>query len=509
MYRGRTLIELTNTNTGRVDKIESHNVFRADNIAKILAPTGMYKNDFENVTRYSNYANEPFWKYLLGGIHLYDQAIDEEAEYTPAGVKMMANGVVDLTSNGKPTELGSYNSSESSISKNAITMVWDWTTSQANGTIGSVCLVPYDLGLTGIGNGSKTYDSSTLSKLGGNIYTNRLTLGSTNSLPLNNKLVRISDSGSLTMNTSTGSLPYWTRAYNYRSMDLISDMGNVNTINLSGNTLYDEYHTISYDTTGYNRFYGPWLLEDRFRWILFNSGSNSQPDIIGPGGTLHYMDFLVDSETIEYNSATNTSGATITLNPKYNGHYGTNTWPQFLQFLNKDEMLFVANPQYHSYSSVWPKFSGSLYYMNTDTGDSQLVETRTGESDTSDADWFWYKQVQKAPNSLTVADMNRNIALKQAPGRYVVGGYYRSTTCVYDVLLNELMPINSMMYNGYIGDINERNFIHMSGGYTDSYPYEVPVCDRNLLCTINNISPVTKTSSQTMKVVYTLEREDT
>lgn len=93
--------------------------------------------------------------YLLGGIMCLDTALDEDDEIirVPAGVQMTANGARDVVNTGNPPELGSYNALESGWQNDgSFKMVFDWTTSQGNGTVACVCLSSLYGGYKGIGN---------------------------------------------------------------------------------------------------------------------------------------------------------------------------------------------------------------------------------------------------------------------------------------------------------------------------------------------------------------------
>lgn len=102
----------------------------------------------------SNVRDNPL-NYLLGGIMCLDTALTEDSEIirVPAGVKMTANGARGVVNTGVPTELGSYNELESGWQNDGSwKMVFDWTTSQGNGTVACICLSSLYGGYKGIGN---------------------------------------------------------------------------------------------------------------------------------------------------------------------------------------------------------------------------------------------------------------------------------------------------------------------------------------------------------------------
>lgn len=153
LIHGETDIVLKNVKTGLIERIHSENTFQATVLAKKLRRCG----SINYTSRLSPHQSSTFWQTMVGGILLFKNAIDTSGgavEYMPAGNKMIGNGSYGVVNNGVPTELGSYNSSESSASASAITQVYDYTTSQANGTIGCICLTSSVGGKIGYGNPS-------------------------------------------------------------------------------------------------------------------------------------------------------------------------------------------------------------------------------------------------------------------------------------------------------------------------------------------------------------------
>lgn len=119
--------------------------------------------------------------YLLGGILCLDTALTESDTIVrvPAGVKMTANAAKGVLNSGNPPELGSWNENESGWAQDgSYKMVYDFNTSQGNGTIACVCLTSKLGGHQGIGNASDTwqtnstnfaaYNSTTAITTGGN-----------------------------------------------------------------------------------------------------------------------------------------------------------------------------------------------------------------------------------------------------------------------------------------------------------------------------------------------------
>lgn len=148
--KGHSTIELTDVNTGKVERYEDDNMV-TNAIQLYLNDLGMF-----NISPiHTDAVRQSLIPTLFGGVLAFDTAITENANniICPSGVKMIANGAYDVTSNDSVTEMGSYNSSESGwLSDGKYKMVWDFTTTQANGNINCVCLTSANHGYIGEGN---------------------------------------------------------------------------------------------------------------------------------------------------------------------------------------------------------------------------------------------------------------------------------------------------------------------------------------------------------------------
>ena len=158
--KGKTTFELTDVNTGEVEVIEDSNMI-TNGLQEFLRTYGYFGCDIlsDETIRKSS-----LWVNLLGGLFLFDTALDEDVNNTfmPAGVKMIGNGSKDVANSGAVTELGSYNTSESGLqSDGSVKFVYDFSTQQANGTIACACLTSKVGGYIGMGNDSnRCYNES-------------------------------------------------------------------------------------------------------------------------------------------------------------------------------------------------------------------------------------------------------------------------------------------------------------------------------------------------------------
>lgn len=129
MIHGETDIVLKNVKTGLVERYHSENTFQAWALANYTKEHGMFR------------VNSGFdWTEIVGGIYLFRDQITVGAEYMPAGNEMTGSGAYGSTNAGQCTEFGSFNGADSAATASAIRQVYEYNTSQANGTISCVCL---------------------------------------------------------------------------------------------------------------------------------------------------------------------------------------------------------------------------------------------------------------------------------------------------------------------------------------------------------------------------------
>ena len=156
--KGHAKIELTNTNTGETQVIEEDNFIT--NLIKDSVQNNMYGPDLMKYIR-SKWPNPTdLINNLFGGILIFDKSMGEDPSkyHIHPGVTTVGQGY-NQAYTGKGTTFGSYNESESIVPNKLVAgqtfkKVWDFSTSQANGTIASICLCPTITGILGMGTAS-------------------------------------------------------------------------------------------------------------------------------------------------------------------------------------------------------------------------------------------------------------------------------------------------------------------------------------------------------------------
>lgn len=134
---GHVRVETRSRWTGRVvDSQEKDNLIT--NVCQLMLQTYPWYVAYSTVLNGMANFWTPIYEKLLGGIMLFDNTLTEQASNFafPSSAKLV--GFAGQTANADNAMMGSYNANESVPISNGFTTVWDFLTSQANGTIASL-----------------------------------------------------------------------------------------------------------------------------------------------------------------------------------------------------------------------------------------------------------------------------------------------------------------------------------------------------------------------------------
>lgn len=158
MLKGKMIIEMTDVHTGETEKVVEHNMI-TNALSEIFKPLGLSKDPSILLNSFA-----PYYQKLLGGILLFDKAIEENPNnlYPPADAALIGCASYGTQNNTKGTKRGGYNQTESelNLTDRYMKFVYDFTTSQANGTISCVCLTHANGGYTSYGGADAVLSSS-------------------------------------------------------------------------------------------------------------------------------------------------------------------------------------------------------------------------------------------------------------------------------------------------------------------------------------------------------------
>lgn len=486
--KGRTIFELTDVNTGEVERYEDCNMI-TNGLQEFLDPCGswgIYPFAKENVR------NTAVRNTLTGGIFLFDGTLDEDVTntYANASLKMVGNGALGISNATTVTELGSYNSAESGVQADgSIKYVYDFLTSQANGTIQSVCLTSKVGGYMGYGNESqkRVYDAglrdteyqnniykyANFLKAGGDFYATCMMYA-----VYNEDAVYAVDPNSVQWkgNSSTvlGEL-HWTktgkiRINKYRlgvSSVGLNDYAYVNSLIGSYDVAIPQ-DILNYMSAGSGSYYVNWVApvadaNKREIFIIFSKNT----DNCANGNFFWIMKIDKDMQATAY-KITNNTGYNIyktTMQCNYDKHnYYAIDNDYFWCWLKKND----------SYNLVGIKYADSTQIIETDVYTSSNLEI-----------------------TKTYDNMLEYGAVYSSNGTYINGD-------VFNTVRKKALTVNGFLENNrsYRVLFADRKGLYLCFYGSNSF---LLIKDPRYLATINNLSePVVKTASKTMKITYIL-----
>ena len=485
--KGKTVFELTDVNTGKVERYEDCNMI-TNGLQEFLDPCGSWgiypfaKDSVRNTSVRNT---------LTGGILLFDGTLDEDVTntYANASLKMVGNGALGISNGTSVTELGSYNSTESGVQADgSIKYVYDFLTSQANGTIQSVCLTSKVGGYMGYGNESqkRVYDAGLRdTEYQNNIskYANFLKVGSSFYATCmmyavyNEDAVYAVDPNSIQFKSSgtvLGEL-HWTKTGKIRINKYRLGVSSVGlTDNAYVNSLIGSYDVVipqdilNYMSAGSGSYYVNYVApvadaNKREIFIIFSKNTDSCAN----GNFFWIMKIDKDMQATAYK---------ITNNTGYNISYSA-------MRPNSDYCNIFAID--NDYFWCWLQKNGSYNLVGIKYADStQIIETDVYTS-----------------SNLEITKTYDNMLEYGAV--YVSSGVNRNRD-VFNTVRKKTLTVNGLLEydTRYKVLFADRKGLYLI--YYGSNSFSL-IKDPRYLATINNLSePVVKTASKTMKITYIL-----
>lgn len=468
MLKGKTTFELTDVNTGKVEVTEDSNMI-TNGLQEFLRTYGYFGCD---ILSDATVRTNSLWVNFLGGLFLFDTALDEDVNNTfmPAGVKMIGNGSKDVSNSGAVTELGSYNTTESGLqSDGSIKFVYEFNTAQANGNIACACLTSKVGGYIGMGNDSNRYynDSYVL-----NAY--------------------ISDNNH----------------YCYSGID--------GATNGASYMLYPVYsENAIYFTNPYNIIYSSayssqhWSVTKKIQILKVRAGFTSvgikaRRDLRNIVAT---YDVNIPQDILDY-MGTSTNYIFVSRDCERNVYV----------IFNKSSSNQIRAGAFCWIMKIDKDMNATAYKFTNNVGDALRLENKYI---TFDGDYLWAYSDGRRPyylygikysdsTQIIETGVNRsNIFTIYTIGKNLIGLYSdNDAPKVYDVVNRTHRQANGSLRDSgntvLIPFADKKGFyLQVSLTYTPNYLYVMK--DPRYLATINNLSePVVKTASKTMKVTYTI-----
>lgn len=474
MLKGKTTIELTDVNTGEKKVYEDHNM--VTNFANYLFKNigGLWKKEafYDSNSDYYDQSYYPYRTNMLGGLLLFDNEIDPkggETIFAPTNASMVGCGAYNFTSTNNVR--GSYNPSESYYNSQEKTMkyVYDFATNQANGTIKSVCLTSIQGGFGGyenpnnVKNDSSSYGQSYLCR--NNYYT-------TNFVVSGNVLFAM-DIGKEELYyhniTGTNSIDIITRNTNFYKKKIFSSPHSL-TIK-STETYAIDIDSMAYTAGFYDEKHNTLHVIGHTNYIWNN------------GVTLKVSKIDLTTKTVENYTMINDTGNNIQL------FYSSSSEPK-----SQSSYAFVYDNSFYLRSSSNPY---GLYRKDiTEAMETHII-----------CNWGASNYII---NNLFAC--NGRVFMVSNSSRHS----YEATVDVYNPDTDRL-SIAGM--NGGRSFQDERNYnctVVPCIDMNDIIKYSITTCSsatytnfitlNNYLATINNLeTPITKTNTNTMKIIYTIQ----
>lgn len=483
--KGKTVFELTDVNTGEVERYEDCNMI-TNGLQEFLDPCGswgIYPFAKESVR------NTAVRNTLTGGILLFDGTLDEDVTntYANASLKMVGNGALGISNAGNVLELGSYNSAESGVQADgSIKYVYDFLTSQANGTIQSVCLTSKVGGYMGYGNESqkRVYDAGLRdTDYQYNVYKHFDFLKNNNNYYVtcmmyavyNEDAVYVVDPSCISSYTPVGKL-HWTKTGKIRINKYRLGVSSVGLTDYAYvNSLIESYDVaipqdiLNYMSASGGSYYVNYVApvadaNKREIFIIFSKNTDSCAN----GNFFWIMKIDKDMQVTSYKITNNTGydiyrAAMSTISDSYNYYTIDNDY--FWCWLKKND----------SYNLVGIKYADSTQIIETDVIGDNLVLTKTYD------------------NMLEYGTI------------YVGNNIYRNRD-VFNTVRKKALTVNGRLENDIFYKVlfADRKGLYLYRNNSNSTDFYL-IKDPRYLATINNLSePVVKTASKTMKITYIL-----
>jgi len=461
MLKGTTTIELTDVHTGEKQVVTEHNMI-TNAMTKLFQPTFGHLTNEQTLRGYI-----PAYKTLLGGILLFDQPINEDADqiYAPAGPALTGCARYDTINTSTGLVLGSYNVTESEYNSTQRKMkfVYDFNTSQGNGVIASVCLTSLEAGY-GSYNSDMIYSTSIMKScftvpkwltVGSKDMYSGISTGSYYHLFTIDAEEDICYYFRLT-NAST--LVIQQRQAGLKNFSLFSvDMPVIETTdNITLETAIGAYRTYQFDR------------DDNALYIISAAATT-----IASNATFLVTKVQFGTWNVTQYTMSNTTGTTLYSN----GRFG---------IVHRGNVYMRSNSSYY-------------YVYKLELGNAANVVRLTGSSSSYSivpvfavggrVYWQYTTYSSGLASRIYVADEVTNRLSPSGTGQlqYVYQSYNSYYTPSYVPILN-----HEMFYYVTCGSISNVGFCYLA----------------DYLATINNLSePVTKTADKTMKITYTIEEQ--
>lgn len=510
--KGSATIELTNADGTK--QIIKHDNMITNAVADMFRS---YMGDMPLIHKL-NFYDYTYAGTIFGGLLLFDDILNDDASDYAIPSTKITGYASDTSYSGKDLSRGSRNIAESGLQEDgSYKLVWDFGTSQGNGTIQSIALCPIAMGKIGASDAPVRSEYVSY-RLGEEAYVYSRNSDAKGAFPDYYRLINATVDGVSSQYlypvAIIGEYIYAVDLrnieYNYYGENAYSLVNNggilklykfkyqFNSVSISartGRAKHIETIDVQIPTEIVNLAYTPTNgVQYGVVSIHFNKRDNklivfpySLKTALAPNATLPYVEIdLLDNYKVTNCSMTNTTNQSLRL---YGRGMTSNQVARYALYISNDHILMIGGID----------ADARMYVINR-TDNAKVVKVKIDGEDFVPYNLNYKNSLLFCPKMI-----NNNTAV-------VTFGVFNSTE-PYDMYIIDLTTgvakkCNTVSYSDSGNVINIKRPIMTDGAIvydSDTYMCCIPKLNPFILTTKNNLDePVVKTASQTMKITYTL-----
>lgn len=474
MLKGKTIIELRDIHSGQTERLEENNMI-TNALTKFFEPLGHLKNPD---TLFS--LQSPAYANALGGLLMFDSALEEQRDlmFAPRGVNLTGCAVYNEQNGTTGKKRGGFNATESEVNltHRYVKYVYDFTTSQANGTIASICLTHNLGGYTTLGADDAVRAKSISPMLSMCVSTLQFvypqyTGGNTGdrttpNTPSTTEMLFVIDKDE--------DLAYYFKVNSKNSISIVKRRANLKSVSIFESPrqerVVQEQFTLPDLTLGLlstSYFSYNFDNEEKALYLV----STADPNSLAAGGTYRVIRISFGNWAVTEYTCTNQTNVPLSVNS--NTHYYTFVYRGYLY-------VKAYNASYE------------LYKISV-TNPADVTQVRMDSS--------------VILSAFPMFALNGRIFLEYMSSYESDGRAY-----VVNTQTNQLQPIEAYLLSGisswtaaYTPFLGDEFYFYVSYGTNNPGYIRIPAM---YLATINNLTtPVTKTADKTMKVTYIIQEQ--
>ena len=512
--KGSATIELTNADGTK--QIIKHDNMITNAVADMFRS---YMGDMPLIHKL-NFYDYTYAGTIFGGLLLFDDILNDDASDYAIPSTKITGYASDTSYSGKDLSRGSRNIAESGLQEDgSYKLVWDFGTSQGNGTIQSIALCPIAMGKIGASDapvrseyvsyrlGEEAYVCGKYSEAKGaffdyyrlidqNATVDGVNVNCLNPVAIVGEYIYAVDSRNIDYAFSEseraynlvkngGILKLYKFKYQFNSVSISATTGRAKYVETIDVQIPTEIVNLAYTSNNYN-----WGVVG----IHFNKRDNklivfpySLKTALAPNATLPYVEIdLLDNYKVTNYTMTNTTNQSLNI---YGVGFGSYGGVRYGLYISNDHILMIGGTG----------ADARMYVINR-TDNAKVVKVKIGGEDFVPYNLNYRNALNFCPKII-----NNNVVVVSF-GAYEA--YEPYDMYIIDLTTGVAKKCNTVTNSDSGRVIQILKPIMTDGAIvydSDAYVGCAPKLNPFILTTKNNLDePVVKTASQTMKITYTL-----